>query len=338
MNIIEKQSLESFNTFGIDVKASYFARVDSTLQLQQSIVRNQLIDPYLILGGGSNILFTQDFQGLVLKSNILYKGVAAESENDVVLSIGSGVNWHELVMWTLDKGWSGLENLSLIPGTVGASPVQNIGAYGVELQDVFVGLYAIHLQSGDLQYFDKSQCNFDYRWSIFKGDLKGQYFITEVLLRVKKQSKALHITYGAIQSQLEDKGISQPTAKDVSDIIIAIRQSKLPDPAEIGNAGSFFKNPIISTTDFAVLKKSYPLIPSYPISDSLVKVPAGWLIDRAGWKGRVVGNTGTYQNQALVLVNHGDATGAEIWNLAQAFQKDVYIKYAITLEAEVNVI
>lgn len=330
-------SLKDLNTFGIDQKAAWFIRVNSTSDLRHAINKNEGQHPIFILGGGSNMLLTRDLPYLVIQNDIQGIEVIKEEEENVEVSVGGGVNWHKLVLWSVNKGYGGIENLSLIPGRVGASPIQNIGAYGVELKDVFVKLHAMELSTGALEEFTKEACQFGYRDSIFKHTLKGKYCITKVFFRFSKNPK-LNLSYGAIQTTLTEKQIEHPTVKDVSDAVIAIRQSKLPDPSELGNSGSFFKNPTIDKSNFESLKIKFPNIVSYKLPNNRYKIPAGWLIEQCGWKGKRIGNTGAYAKQALVLVNYGNATGAEVWSLAQEIAASVKAKFGIILSPEVNVL
>lgn len=340
INIQNNISLQPFNTFGISAIANQFISIKQSTDLQDLIQSDYLANrPVFILGGGSNILLKNDFDGIVLKMDILNKNIIQEDENHVWIKVGSGENWHEFVLWSLAQDYFGIENLSLIPGTVGASPIQNIGAYGVELKDVFHELEAINLKTGQSQIFSHQTCQFGYRNSIFKNELKGQFCITSVVFKLSKTPQ-LHINYGAIQRELEATNIpkNQWTPKMVSDVVIAIRSSKLPDPAKIGNSGSFFKNPTIPLAQFKILQKQFPNIVFYELPNDKIKVPAGWLIEQCGWKGKRVGNTGTYKNQALVLVNHGNATGEEIYQLSSDILASVLDKFGITLDREVNVI
>lgn len=328
-------SLKSLNTFGLDVYAKHYF---SLLDIQQLTDLNNISDfrtNRLILGGGSNVLFTKDFDGLVIHNELKGKKIVFEDDNIVQLKVAAGENWHELVLFTIENNWGGIENLSLIPGKVGASPMQNIGAYGVELKDVFLELEAWNIQKQQIEVFDKAKCEFGYRESIFKNSAKDQYIILSVTLELQKHPK-INIAYGAIEAVLNSKKISSPSIKDVSDAVIEIRQSKLPNPTVIGNAGSFFKNPYISKTQYLQLQKEYPTIPSYPVDDLTVKVPAGWLIDQAGWKGKRFGDYGVHKNQALVLVNYGSAKGQDIAHLAAKIQMDILKKYQIELQTEVN--
>lgn len=291
--------------------------------------------PLLILGGGSNILFRQDYKGVLVKNEIKGIEILKESSHDVLVRIGAGENWHQFVLYALDQGWYGIENLSLIPGTIGAAPIQNIGAYGVEIKEVFDHLEAIHLETFQPASFSNQDCRFGYRDSIFKREAKGKYFITRVTLRLSKVANP-NLSYGALQKEVAD--IPAPTPRDVSNAVIRVRQSKLPDPAEIGNAGSFFKNPEIGRELFNDIQKGYPNIPSYPISEEIVKVPAGWLIETTGWKGLRRGDYGVHARQALVLVNYGDAKGSEIYDLSSEILASVQETFGIMLEREVQVV
>lgn len=328
--------LKPYNTFGISVKANYFAAFQdvSTLAKLLSDNRDKNIT---VLGGGSNVLFTKEFDGLILRNEIKGKEVVKEEGDFVYVKAGAGENWHEFVLYCIDNNWGGIENLSLIPGSVGASPMQNIGAYGVEIKDVFHELEAFNIEAGKLETFSHSECKFGYRESVFKRALKGKYVITSVTYRLSKQHD-VNTSYGAINSELEAKGIKDPTIKDISDAVIAIRQSKLPDPKKIGNAGSFFKNPVVEKSIVTKIQEKYPEVPFYPIDENHVKLPAGWLIDTAGWKGKRWGNHGVHSKQALVLVNYHDATGTEIYALSQEILDDIQDKFGVLLEREVNII
>lgn len=319
------------------MEAEYFANVRSLQDLKAFLEDEQLHGlPVLILGGGSNILFTEHVKGLVLLNELSGIEVVSEDQQEVVVKAGAGVNWHELVNYTVQKGWGGLENLSLIPGTVGAAPIQNIGAYGVELKDSFVELEALQLDNKSIVRFTREDCNFGYRDSIFKREGKGKYIILSVTFRLNKQP-VLNTRYGAIEQQLTAMGVTHPTVHDISQAVIAIRTSKLPDPKKIGNAGSFFKNPEIPLQQFEVLQKAYPDIVAYPAGGNHVKVAAGWLIEKAGWKGKVIGNVSMHSQQALVLVNLGGASGKELLDHARNVQRDVEQKFGILLEMEVNI-
>lgn len=336
MQVQKNISLQAYNTFGIAVNAQQFVEINalSDLEYLPALVKEN--ENILILGGGSNLLFTQDYNGLVIKNNL--KGISQikEDADTILIKAMAGETWHNLVMYCVENNFGGIENLSLIPGCVGASPIQNIGAYGVELKDVFVELEAMELQTGNIITVDKITCNFGYRNSIFKQDWKGKYIIISVTLQLQKNPK-LNTSYGAIQHTLSKNNITNPSIKDISDAVIAIRQSKLPDPKVIGNAGSFFKNPEVEKVVYDNLLKQFPDMPGYPISDAIIKIPAGWLIEQCGFKGKLIGNTGAHKDQALVLVNYGGATGKEIINLAMQIQKTVFEKFGVTIEPEVNV-
>ncbi|MAN26285.1 MULTISPECIES: UDP-N-acetylmuramate dehydrogenase [Mesonia] len=330
-------SLKAYNTFGLAIKAKSFIEVGNEEELEK-VLRKVYSSELFVLGGGSNCLFTKDFDGTVLHLNIKGKEIVNETEDEVFLKVNAGENWHQLVLFCVENNYGGIENLSLIPGNVGTSPIQNIGAYGVELKDVFVECEAIHIQTLEKKVFTKEDCQFGYRNSVFKNEVKGQYIITSVTFQLSKKNHQLKTDYGAILNELDKKGISKPTIKDVSDVIISIRERKLPNPKEIGNSGSFFKNPIISISAFEKLQEKYPEIPSYKISEAEVKVPAGWLIDQAGFKGYRNGDAGVHKNQALVLVNYGNATGEEIFELAEFIQEKIKKKFEVDLEMEVNII
>ncbi len=338
MNILQNHSLKPYNTFGLEATAQYFVEVTTVEELQEVLQQADLKAlPRFILGGGSNILLTKDFDGLVIKNSLSGIELLKEDDKHVWLKVGSGEVWHELVLHTINQGWGGMENLSLIPGQVGAAPMQNIGAYGVELEATFESLEAVDMQTSEIRTFAKDECHFGYRESVFKTSLKGQYCIVSVTFRLNKQP-GLNISYGDIKRILDDMQVWEPTVKDVSAAVIKIRQSKLPDPKLLGNSGSFFKNPEIPKEQFDALRQYFPLIPSYPTPSGLVKVPAGWLIEQAGWKGKRVGNTGSHAQQALVLVNYGGATGQEIYQLALEIQASVKEKFGITILPEVNVV
>jgi len=335
MSLQENISLRSHNTFGIDVKTKKLATVKNVNELK-NILSNNLL-PLCILGGGSNILFTKDFDGLIIKNEL--KGIQLINENDteIYLKVASGEVWHEFVLFCIENNYCGIENLSLIPGSVGASPMQNIGAYGVEVKYFITEVEAMHLKSLKITYFSTNDCEFDYRSSIFKTKEKGNYFITSVTFRLNKQPN-INTSYGAIQSELEAKGISNPTIKDVSDAVIRIRESKLPNPKEIGNAGSFFKNPSVSNEKAEALKNEFPAIPNYPQNNGTTKIAAGWLIEQCGFKGKTFNNYGVHKNQALVLVNYGGAQGKDIYALSETIIDTVQQKFGILLEREVNIL
>lgn len=334
--ILHNVSLRPFNTFGIDVSAKMLAQVASEDALKEVLEHHRRSNQeLLILGGGSNILFTRNVDALVLINQLEGIHIIQEDEQNVTVKAGAGVVWHHLVMHCVAQGWCGIENLSLIPGRVGAAPMQNIGAYGVELREVFSELEAIHTRSGQLRRFTNADCHFGYRESIFKHELRGQYIITSVSLSLSKHPK-LNTSYGAIAQELEKMQVQQPTVADVSRAVINIRRSKLPDPAQLGNAGSFFKNPVVSCEVANHIRREHPDLPSYP-ADGGVKLAAGWLIELCGWKGKVVGNTGSHRNQALVLVNYGNATGQEIFQLSDSIIQSVRNTFGVELEREVNV-
>ena len=337
MNISNNISLKSFNTFGIEAFAKQFVNITSTEELLEVLESKQFPDKF-ILGGGSNMLLTQDIDALVIHINTKGKDIIREENDHVYVKIQAGENWHEFVLWCIDNGFGGVENLSLIPGNVGTSPIQNIGAYGVELKDVFVECEAINVDDFTINTFQKENCNFGYRNSIFKHEVKGKYIITNVTFKLTKANHKLNTSYGAISSELNEKNINLPTIKDVSDAVINIRQSKLPDPKEIGNSGSFFKNPVITLEIFEKLQANFPEIPSYVVSENERKIPAGWLIEEAGFKGKRFGDYGVHKKQALVLVNYGSAKGSDILKLSKLIQKTIKRIFNITLEAEVNVI
>ncbi|MCK8481289.1 UDP-N-acetylmuramate dehydrogenase [Psychroserpens algicola] len=337
MQIQNDISLKPYNTFGIDVSAKHFVSVSSVEDLK-AIFSSEEFPQKFILGGGSNMLLTKNIDALVIHLNLKGKQILSKTDTEVYVESQAGENWHEFVLWTLDKDFGGLENLSLIPGNVGTSPIQNIGAYGVELKDTFHSCKALNLKTLELETFTNSECKFDYRNSIFKQEAKGHYIITSVVFRLSVKNHDLHTNYGAISSELEHMKVQQPTIQDVSKAVISIRQSKLPNPKEIGNSGSFFKNPIISKASFLKLQENFPEIPSYKVSDTEVKVPAGWLIEQAGFKGKTFGTYGVHKKQALVLVNYGDAKGTEILALSQLIQKTIARIFDINIEAEVNII
>lgn len=338
MDILEQISLKSYNTFGLDVKAQHFCAITSKEDIEQLIKKEwKNFHRHLILGGGSNVLLCKDVEGLVIKNNIIGIEILKEDENNVWVKSYSGTTWHDVVLFCVDKGWYGIENLSLIPGTIGAAPIQNIGAYGAELKDVFVELEAIDLETASTKIFTKEQCQFGYRDSIFKHEAKGKYFIFSVTLKLSKQPN-INIAYGDIQKVLEEKNIQSPNAKNISDAVIQIRESKLPNPKDLGNAGSFFKNPEITTAEFNRIQQVFPQIPKYDLANGNKKIPAAWLIEQCGWKGKRIGETGNHTKQALVLVNYGNAKGNEIWQHALHVQQSVQEKFGILLEPEVNVI
>lgn len=329
--------LKAYNTFGIEVFAKRFVLFDTVEKVLQTIRDGLFLGhDFLILGGGSNILFTKNFDGIVIKNEISGITIVEETDAHIFLKSGSGEVWHNVVLHCVGNNWGGIENLSLIPGTVGAAPIQNIGAYGVELKDTLYHVEAINLETGAIRTFSNEECSFGYRNSIFKSELKNKYFITAITLELKKDPE-LNTSYGAIQQTLEKNNIRELSVKTISDAVIEIRKSKLPDPSVLGNAGSFFKNPEIETSHFEMLKKDFPFMPGYP-SKEKIKVPAGWLIEQCGWKGKRLGNTGAHKDQALVLVNYGGATGQEIYDLAMKIKDSVKEKFSIDITPEVNIL
>jgi UDP-N-acetylmuramate dehydrogenase len=335
VKIEKNKNLKAYNTFGIEAIAPYFCEVHSVEELRELFRKEEFRHmSLLVLGGGSNVLFTRDPEGLVVLNKIGGIKVLKESDTEVHVQVGGGVVWHDFVRYTIARGWAGLENLSLIPGSTGAAPMQNIGAYGVEIKDCFLELQAVNRRDASLRTFHNQECDFGYRSSVFKTSEKDKWVIATVSFRLSKQAR-FNTSYGAIQETLQARGIQELSLQAVSDAVIHIRQSKLPDPAIIGNAGSFFKNPVIDEVHFRRLKEEYPQIPSYPQPDG-VKVPAGWLIEQAGWKGYRRGNTGVHDKQALVLVNHGGARGEELKKLSEDIQVSVHEKFGIVLETEVN--
>lgn len=330
-------SLHPYNTFGIPETAAALLAVRSEADLLAALQMEALPRPFRVLGGGSNILLNGPVEGTVLKNEILGKRIFPEKETSVLLQCGSGENWHETVLFALENGLFGMENLALIPGTVGASPIQNIGAYGVEVKDLIHSVRFVYFEKGTATEFCAADCAFGYRDSIFKNSLRGKGMITQVTFRLSRTPN-LKITYGAIGEELQKSGIETPTPRDVAGAVMRIRQSKLPDPTVTGNAGSFFKNPVIPEAHFRKLQVDFPQIPHYPAGEGVVKIPAGWLIEHSGWKGKTVGNAGVHARQALVLINAtGQATGAEIWNLSQTIIDDIQNRFGIALEREVQV-
>ncbi|WP_026704230.1 UDP-N-acetylmuramate dehydrogenase [Flavobacterium soli] len=337
MEIIENFSLKKYNTFGIEAKAKEFTAVHSVEELKTVLAKNQSKKKF-ILGGGSNMLLTQDIDALVIHIDLKGKKIIREDDDFVWVESQAGENWHEFVLYTINQNFGGLENMSLIPGNVGTTPVQNIGAYGTEIKDTFVSCDAIKIDNQETRTFIKDECNFGYRESIFKNEVKDQYIITSVVFKLTKRNHKINTSYGDITAELAKQGVTTPTLKDVSNAVIAIRQSKLPDPKELGNSGSFFKNPIISKTDFEKVQQKFPDIRFFEVSETEVKVPAGWLIEQAGFKGKRFGDAGIHKNQALVLVNYGNATGAEILQVSKNIQDTIFNTFGIHIEAEVNVI
>lgn len=329
-------NVKEFTTFGIEANAKEIHTFSSVEELK-TLLKKFSNEQQLILGGGSNVLFTKNFDGVVLINKI--NGIEAVSENEdtVNLKVGAGEVWHDFVLHCVNKGLGGIENLSLIPGSVGASPMQNIGAYGVEIKDVFVELEALNKSTLEVETFDRKSCEFGYRESVFKRALKDKYIITSVTYRLSKRP-SINSSYGAINGELTVRGIDNPTIKDISDVVIAIRQSKLPDPKEIGNAGSFFKNPVVPKEILKSIQENYSDVPNYPVDEEHVKLAAGWLIEKAGWKGKTYDNYGVHKKQALVLVNYGGARGKDIFDLSENIIADIHSKFGIKLEREVNMI
>ena len=335
MEIRQHISLKPYNTFGIDVSSSKFVEVNNVADFEDVVKDNS--ERILILGGGSNILFTQDFDGIVIKNNISGMQILEETENEVILKVGAGEVWHEFVLFCIEKGYAGIENLSLIPGNVGASPMQNIGAYGVEVKDLITEVEAYHIKEAELKTFSNAECSFGYRTSVFKTSEKGNYLITAVTFKLNKQA-SVNTSYGAIEEELKNMGIATPSIKDVSNAVINIRSSKLPDPKKIGNSGSFFKNPIVSGEQRNKILENYTDVPNYVQPDGTFKVAAGWLIEKCGWKGKRIENIGVHEKQALVLVNYGGGKGEDIYQLSEKIINSVYDTFEIKLEREVNIV
>jgi len=336
MQIEENKSLKNYNTFGIDCNACYFISVETVDELKQ-ILSQKPSKELFILGGGSNMLLTDDLNAFVLHINLKGIEIIEETETEVLVKAMAGENWHAFVQYCIMNDFGGLENLSLIPGNVGTAPIQNIGAYGVELKDTFESCNTVEIETLKERKFTKEECEFEYRNSIFKNEAKGKYIITSVTFRLTKNEHKTSVSYGDIQKNLAEKNIENPTIKDISEAVITIRQSKLPDPKVLGNSGSFFKNPVIDAETFQEFRRNFPEAPFYEVSPNEFKIPAGWLIENAGFKGQRFGDAGVHKNQALVLVNYGNATGKEIWQLAMEIQKKVKEMTDIFIEPEVNV-
>lgn len=337
MQIQHNFSLKNYNTFGIEAKAKQFVAIHSIDELK-SVLKEFSSEKKFILGGGSNMLLTQDIDALVIHIDIKGKKIIQENDTHVWIESNAGEVWHEFVLWAIDQNFGGLENMSLIPGNVGTTPVQNIGAYGAEIKDTFVSCNALNIATQELKTFTKEECKFGYRESIFKQEAKDQYIITSVVFKLTKNNHQISVSYGDIQAELAKHNIETPTIKEVSNAVIAIRNSKLPNPKELGNSGSFFKNPVISREQFLKVQAQFPDIKHFEVSPTQVKVPAGWLIEHTGLKGYRMGDAGVHKNQALVLVNYGNASGKDLLNLSQFVQQSVFDKYGIAIEAEVNVI
>lgn len=336
MRIEKNKSLKNYNTFGIDCTARYFVSVETVEELKE-VLSQKISDEIFILGGGSNMLLPAKLNSLVIHLNLKGIEVLNETQSEVIIKVMAGENWHEFVQYCIANDFGGLENLSLIPGNVGTAPIQNIGAYGVELKDTFESCTVLEIENLNEKEFSNEECKFGYRNSIFKNEAKGKYIITSVTFKLTKKDHKLSISYGDIQKVLAEKNILNPSIKDVSDAVIAIRQSKLPDPKVLGNSGSFFKNPIVDKVTFEEFRKKYPEAPFYEVSPTEFKIPAGWLIEKSGFKGKRFGDAGVHKKQALVLVNYGEATGKEIWQLAMDIQKKVKDLSGITIEPEVNI-
>lgn len=338
MQITSNISLKPLNTFGIEVKAKYFTEIQSLENIIELLeTKEYKNNARLILGGGSNLLLTKDVDALVIKNNLKGISIVKETDDAVWVKCAAGEVWHEIVMWCIEHNYGGLENLSLIPGCTGASPMQNIGAYGVEIKDTFYELEAVHLETGKQQLFSKSDCEFGYRESVFKHQLKNQFIITSVTFQLSK-NPTFRIEYGAIKQELEAMHVSELSIKAISQAVINIRSSKLPNPKEIGNAGSFFKNPEVPNETYLKLKQAFPNLVAYPLENSNYKLAAGWLIEQSGLKGLQIGDAGVHKLQALVLVNYGKATGKEIFDLSTLVLETVNAKFGVTLEREVNII
>ena len=330
-------SLKNHNTFGIEASAAEYISIESVEQLKKVLSENVGRELF-IMGGGSNMLLTKNIDALVLHINLRGIEITNETEHCAIVRAQSGENWHNFVLFTIENDLGGLENMSLIPGNVGTTPIQNIGAYGTEIKDTFISCEAMNIATQEIKTFYNEECEFGYRESIFKNKIKGQYIITSVDFQLSRGVHKINTSYGDITAELAKNKITEPKISDVSKAVIAIRQSKLPDPKELGNSGSFFKNPIISREDFEKVQAKFPDIRHFPISETEVKVPAGWLIEQAGFKGKRFGNAGIHVNQALVLVNYGGATGAEILKLSQEIQQKIFDIFGIWIEAEVNII
>lgn len=330
--------LKHLNTFGIEAYSKWYAEVASVSEIKELIASEIYKNAgKLILGGGSNLLFTKNFEGMVIKNSLKGIEVVEETTESVLVKVAAGEVWHEFVLWCIGKGYGGLENLSLIPGCVGASPMQNIGAYGVEIKDVFESLEAIDLINGNARKFNKAECKFGYRESVFKHQLKNQYIIVSVTFRLNKNPK-VNTSYGAINTELQSMGVTNPGIKDVSKAVINIRSSKLPDPRVAGNAGSFFKNPEVNKSEYERIKMQYPDMVAYELENGNYKLAAGWLIEKSGLKGIVKGKAAVHDKQALVLVNKGGASGEEIYLLSEYVLQTVFAKFGVKLEREVNII
>lgn len=333
----QNKSLKAFNTFGVESQAQWFVEAHTADEIWSCLneFRNQ---PITVLGGGSNLLLTRDIPGVVLKISLKGMSVVAQAENHVILEVQAGEVWQDVVTYCLNNNFGGIENLALIPGQMGTAPIQNIGAYGIELKDVFDSCVAMNRDTGAREVFHLEDCKFGYRESVFKNELKNQYIILSVRMRLTTKEHELKLDYGSIKEVLEQKGIEKPGIREVAQAVIDIRRSKLPDPKDLGNSGSFFKNPVVTLEQAERLKNKFPDMPTYSAGPGMIKIPAGWLIEQAGFKGIRQGDAGVHKNQALVLVNYGSASGSEIWHLAQQIQQKIRTDYGIELTAEVNII
>jgi len=336
LDLILQAPLQKKHTFGLSAHAQALVKVHNLQELKSALGLDY--KKKMILGGGSNLIFTKDYKGLIIELGIKGIHVEREFKNSIHLKVGAGENWHQTVLWALKHNYGGLENLSLIPGKVGASPIQNIGAYGVEVKDVFVKLKALEISTGKVKTFYKKDCQFGYRDSIFKNKGKGKYIIIEVYFKLSKNLHRINTSYGAIKTELVKKKIKNPSIQDVSSAVIKIRQSKLPDPNKIGNSGSFFKNPIISNSKFKSILKKYPELVHYKLSDGKVKLAAGWMIDQCKWKGKSIGGIMVHPKQALVLTNQGDGSAKDLQKMIAKVIQSVEKRYAVTLEPEVNLV
>lgn len=337
MQIVENKSLKNFNTFRLDCVARYFVSVTTIDELKKALAQKPVETPLFIVGGGSNMLLTKDLDAFVIHINIKGIEIIDQTDSHIFVKAMAGENWHEFVLFCIEHDFGGIENLSLIPGNVGTAPIQNIGAYGVELKNVFVSCSAIEIETLEEKTFSKEMVHFGYRDSIFKNDAKNKYIITDVIFCLTKKNHEIHISYGAIQGVLAEKHVSNPSIRDISEAVIQIRQSKLPDPNVLPNSGSFFKNPIVDVQTFKKFRTQFPEAPFYEVSPAEFKIPAGWLIEKCGFKGKRFGDAGVHTKQALVLVNYGHATGKEIWKLAENIQKTVRKTTGISIVPEVNI-
>ena len=335
MKIQQNISLKEYNTFGIAANAKRFISVSSVYELQQLLKTEKEV---FLLSGGSNMLLTKDIDMLVVHLNITGVSIDTEDDKHVYLTVNAGEDWHEFVLWCIANDYGGIENLSLIPGNVGTCPIQNIGAYGVEVKDTITKVEGLEVATGKLVSFSNEDCKFGYRNSIFKNTHKGKIVLTSVGFKLTKKDHQLNTSYGAIETELASRKVIKPTLKNISDAVISIRKSKLPDPKEIGNSGSFFKNPVISKKQFLEIQKIHANMPNYIVSENEIKIPAGWLVEQSGFKGKRFGDAGVHEKQALVLINFGNASGQDILELAKKIQTTVFSKFQISLEIEVNIV